>query len=169
MTNDKCKMSYGKWERLTKSLPDCLLLPIPTPLLSLLPLVRHAPHLHSAVVNHQQRPVANHPHADRPSPHLLARLIGNPAGEEVFVAAFRLALLEGNADDFVSASLRAVPRAVQRDERVAHVLPRKHLARVKYNAERGRMRLDQHVWNDRPLDQIHSRALDSRVERLPDV
>src|SRR6266498_326891 len=136
------------------------------PSLSLLPLVRHSPDFLPAVVDHQQGSVANHPHADRPPPHLLARLIGDPAGEEVFVAYFRLALLERDADDFVSAALRAVPRAVQRDERVAHVLLGKHLARVKLDAERRRMRLDQHVGDGGPLDQIHARILEARVERL---
>src|SRR5262249_62098638 len=105
-----------------------------------LPLSRTPPAFLPPAVDHQQRSVANHPHADRPPPPLLARLIGDPAGEEVFVASFRLAILERDADDFVSAALRAVPRAVQRDERVAHVLLGKHLARVKLAAERRPMR-----------------------------
>src|SRR5262249_11792269 len=115
----------------------------------LLPFISHSPHFPPAVVNDQQRPVANHSHADRPSPHILARLVGNPTGEEVFVAAFGLAILEWDAYDFVSASLRTIPRAVQRDERVAHIFLRKHLARVKYDAERRPMWLNQHVRNNR--------------------
>src|SRR5689334_9300963 len=82
-------------------------------------------------------------HADRPSPDFA--VIDDKARDEVFVFAGRLAVFEADANDLVTGALRPVPGAMLGRESVATVFRRETAALIEGQAERGRMRLQQHV------------------------
>src|ERR1043165_2688624 len=63
--------------------------------------VRNAPNFSRAVVGDEQRSVGQHEKTGWPSPNLPPRLSRHPAGDEVVVAAARVAVFERNAYDFV--------------------------------------------------------------------
>src|SRR5262245_2027700 len=69
-----------------------------------LPGIGHAPDLLSAVVDDQQGSIADHRDAHGTAPDAFTGLIGNPSHQEVLVAAFRLSVCEGDANDFVAAA-----------------------------------------------------------------
>src|SRR5262245_45915540 len=129
----------------------------------LLPLVRHAPDLIAAIICHQQRAITQHQHSHRTPPHVEASRIGYPAGQEVLVSTLWLTVVEWDANDFVTAAQLAIPRAVQGDKSITLILFREHIARVKNDAQRRRMRFDQYVRYDRFLHQLRLLALPARV------
>src|SRR5262245_19915208 len=119
-----------------------------------LPGIGHAPDLLSAVVDDQQGSITDHRDANGSAPDAFTGFIGNPSHQEVLVAAFRFSVCEWDANDFVAAAFRAIPRPMESDKGVALVFFREHFAGIKDDAERRRVRFDQDVWNDRSRDQF---------------
>src|SRR5258706_9447131 len=81
------------------------------------------------VVRHQHRAVAHHQDVDRPAPHRrIGLLVGHEAGEERHRLARLAVLVDLYAHHVVALLDGPVPRAMHRDEDVALVLGREHLA-----------------------------------------
>ncbi len=72
-----------------------------------------------------------HRDPDRAAPDAL--VVIDEADKEIFVCARRLAVLYQEAHDFVARALRAIPRAVQRDEGASS----EHIGAALLVAERG--------------------------------
>ena len=85
----------------------------------------HPPHHISPVIGDEQRAIGGDGDADRAAIDGGVSRIGDEAGQEVLRIAARLIVLEGHEDDLVAVEARAVPRAVQADERAVAVLLRK--------------------------------------------
>src|SRR6185369_6007846 len=108
-----------------------------------LPRACHPPDRAVAILRHQQGSVLRHGYAHRPPPHL--RVTHHKPRDEILVLAGRLAVLHPDTDHLVAGALRAVPGAVLGGEGVALVFGWKLRALIEGHAERGRVRLYQHV------------------------
>src|ERR1700722_19000988 len=109
------------------------------------PLVSDAPDRAVTVLRDQERAVARDRDADRASPHI--GIAGDKAGHEVLIFAGRNAVLHTDADHLIARALRTIPGAVLGGKAVAAIFRRECAAFVERQPERGRMRLDQDVWN----------------------
>src|SRR5581483_1593980 len=125
--------------------------------------VRDAPDFACAVVHYQQRTILRDGQTDRAAPDTRIARPQHPAGQKVFIAADRLAVLEADADDAVAHALTPVPGAVQRDEGIVAILFWKLLAGVEDHTQRRDMRLQQDIRHDHPRFQLrlcrHSRVV----------
>ena len=104
------------------------------------------------VIGHEQGAVAALRDAYRPAPDLAVG--GDEAGEEVLVFAGGVAVVHGEADDFIAGSLRPVPGAVLGGESVTLELSRELGAPVEEHFKRGEVRVQDDVWGDDPGLQL---------------
>src|SRR5258705_455896 len=119
-----------------------------------LPPIRHPPDLAAHVVADEQRAIRRHNDAHRPAP---ARAVGTLPPSDEIVDRRGFAIDHLHPHDLVPCGDRAVPRAVERHERVAAVVGRERRARIEVHAEGRRVRLER---DRRGLD---GRAVGGRV------
>src|SRR6516162_11842298 len=91
--------------------------------------VAYPPDRSRTVVSHEQRSILADGDTHGTSPDVAA--LGYEAGQEVFVFACGMPILERHADHFVTGALLAVPRTVLRGEDVAVVFGGKLVALVE--------------------------------------
>ena len=108
-----------------------------------------------------------HAAADRTAPDAL--VVVNEADKEILIFTGRLAVLHQEAHDFVAGALRTVPRAVQRDERVAFIFGGKLIRRIEGDSERRRMRLNENVGRRDVVRQIGPLVLVARVLMIAEI
>ena len=108
-----------------------------------------------------------HRDPDRAAPDAL--VVIDEADKEIFVCARRLAVLYQEAHDFVARALRAIPRAVQRDEGAASVFRGKLIRRIEGDAERRRMRLKENVGRRDAVREIGPLVLVARVLMVAEI
>src|SRR6266550_7920328 len=112
------------------------------PFAAVLPSISHPPDFSTQVVTDQQRSVGKDQQANRPAPALAVRAL--PPDDEILHAHRAMpAAVDLDPHDLGPRRYRAIPRAVQRDERVAAILARELRARVEREPERRRVRLDR--------------------------
>src|SRR5271166_3576532 len=111
-----------------------------------------------AIVGDEQAAVFGDRDAYRPAPDLA--VIGDEAGEEVFVAAVGAAVVHGDVNDFVAGAVGAVPGAMFRSKGVAVKLLRKLflLVGIKDHLERGHMGLDEDIGSNNLGGEIDTLA-----------
>src|SRR6266566_342090 len=111
-----------------------------SPFAAVLASISHPPDFVAAIVTHEQRSIRKHQEPDRPPP---ARAIGTlPADNEILHTHRTMAgAVYFDAHDLRPGRHRPIPRAVQRDERVAAILPRELRAGVERESERRGVRL----------------------------
>src|SRR5574341_354176 len=105
-----------------------------------LPSIAHPPDLSTGVVTDQQGTIRQHQQPDRPAP---ACAVGTlPTHDEVIDAGrAAAAAVHLHPHHFRSRRHGAIPRAVERHERVTAIVARKLRARIEREAERRGMRL----------------------------
>src|SRR5690606_491901 len=117
------------------------------------------------VVAQEQRAVRQL-HETRRTPPRLA-VLGDEADEKVDVLARRLAVLDRQPHDLMAGAVRAVPRAVEHDERVARVLVgkrgRARARRIEQEADGGGVRAERHVRRQRLAGEVRPLAGVARV------
>src|SRR5271168_2782807 len=134
---------------------------------ALLAGVADAPDAAGAVVGDVEGAVVADGDADGTAPDLAVS--GDEAGEEVLVLAGGLAVLHGDADELVAATVGAVPGAVLGREAVAVILrgeARRGGRRgggVEGHAERGHVGLHEDVGGEDLVLQLRMRAGQARV------
>src|SRR5580658_8426232 len=107
------------------------------------------------IVGHQQAAVLGGGEPDRPAPDLRRVGTGKPeSGQEILVAAQRLAVLEADPDDLVAGRQARIPGPVERDEGIAAILCGELGPFVEFESERCGMGLEQQIGGDRRGDQI---------------
>src|SRR5260370_5160362 len=90
-------------------------------------LVADAPDAAAGVVADQQAAVGGHGESDGPAPDFGWRTPADPeAGEEVFVIARGLPILERHPHDLVAGRLARIARSVELHEGLAPIVRRKH-------------------------------------------
>src|SRR2546426_5999053 len=119
----------------TARTPAAICRPLP-PLL--LPPIAHPPDLSAHIVAHKQRPVRHHEETHGSSP---TRAVGTLPADDEIIHPYGAAPTAVHLDphDLCSRRDGAIPRAVQRDERVAPVLAGELRAGVKREPERRRV------------------------------
>jgi len=107
--------------------------------------VGDVPNAARAIVGDEEAAIFSDSDADGAAPDLAVR--GDEAGEEVFVAAFGSAVVHGDADDFVTGAVLAIPRAVFGCEGVAIVGggELELVGGIEDHLQRGHVWLDEHV------------------------
>src|SRR6266566_4929433 len=134
-------------------------IPPPTAPYRRLPPISDPPDFPTHVVTHQQGSIRQHQETNRAAPARAVRSL--PPHDEVFHPhGAPAATVDLDPHDFGARRDAAVPRTVQRDERIATVFARKLRACVERQAERRGMRLDG---NGRRLDM---RAIRRSVFRI---
>src|SRR5262245_56518269 len=118
------------------------------------------PDLIAAVVRYEQAAVGGNRHTNRAAPalkrHATLAVIDVEAGHEVLERP-RLPVRDWEECHAGPRPYRAIPRAVQRHESSAAIALWKLRAGIEGDAERGRMRRDQDVRDDRQLEQARKR------------
>ena len=124
-----------------------------------------------AVVADQQRSVPCNRHAARLCPG--AAVVNDEPGQEILVVVGRHAILQVDAHDLVAGAEAAVPRAVQRDERIAHVLGRKRGRALRGVVERDgrgrRVRREQHIRHGDPALEVRALSGHARILVVTEV
>src|SRR5205807_9901735 len=117
-----------------------------------------------AVVGDQEGAAADDEEADGAAPDLGAGRVDHEAGHEVLVAAAGASAGERDAHDLVAGAQGAVPGAVEGDEGVAAVGGGERGPGVEAAAERGGVRLEEDVGDDRLGDQVGAGAAHARLD-----
>jgi hypothetical protein len=124
----------------------------------------HAPNRISNVISNQKRARLVEREADGSSTRSSFRV--KEIGDDILGFPIGVTAAERHEDDFEAIESRTVPTSVFADERAAAIFLRQTVGGIKNESERGNVRTQRIIGNNRFLDQIRALRLDARIKVL---